>query len=1038
MKRGPILNNYWETGRARAGRTYPTKISGRKSKLLIAAVVLISLCAVSAFVLETDDTSADPDVYVDNVSELSDAMLNASTDVCIGLTADFANDLMNNGTTAITVTHDHNITIYGDTTLTALTGGLHFNIVNNGTGTIRFESVNLVNTGGYANTGGMQLQGGSWEFINCSFSGLTKTAITFIGNKNNASFTDCTFSNNSSRALILAGGTVGNIANYEFSNCLFRGNTITGTSGGGAIYIWASYFNLNFTGCVFAENKAIGTGTTSGSNNRVDGGALYVNASYGQEGSLSVFNSYFENNFAQDDGGAILVEGSQTSVSVKSNIVNSTFYGNTAAGAWYGNSLMKITDGCGGAVCYFALTDSEITHCTFYNNGITNQIPGANSNGSVGGGGAIAVDAGQDITALASLPPVPKLTNNVFVGNYIVSPASQTTINLINNFTGNGLGDIQDRQKTGNIFIFRACDADLQGYQQGMDPRMFENNGNIGYDNGIWDTDRNSKPNNYTNNGISTIEGVLVKNVFANYNSVTNRGDPNTALSTEYGDPVGAAGSNVYKKCFIVSPTSNELYRGGSVPYAVEVPYDTLGNKRDTFPNAGAVEIYWTMFKPGTNANWTAAVPTEVDDPNNPGEIFDVIKSLNFATNNGYYVMTAVGVQDSPSGYTIAMPRSAIEPSDPSYGFLGWRSNLPDLNWIDYAQWATDNGYAELTVQEFLSNYPASDLPLDAFPLYQPGDTVLSEKQTLTAEWYQDLYRVDFDLNYDVTPNWYNSSEPGKEAPRLSVPSGSAILAPLDPIRTDYVFNGWYKDATCTQAWHFNVDIVTTDIVLYAMWKEADNKNPQNSYTITATADVGSSISPSGAVTLWPGENKTFVFSAKPGFQIKAVYVDGKEISFTELASGKYTFININSNHTINVVSKAGVGSGDDIGGGIGGNGDSTVNGGNGKWAVLNLICAVIAVFTGAIAVIAGWERLRNDDGEKGSKTALLLRLLALIIGIVSVLVFFLTEDWSLPVEPADGWTLLMFILFLATLILTVISFKFDDAENDANGGGET
>ena len=1007
---------------------------------MIAAIVVISLCAVSAFITDTDGTDAGPEIYVNDESELSDAMMNASSDVNIRLTADFADYLINNGIGRITINHDHNITVKSDAALTAPAGGLHFDIVNNGAGTIIFEGLKLVNGGG-ANTGGMLLQGGAWEFTNCSFTGLTKTAITFSGNRNDASFTDCTFSDNVNRAIYLVGGRSGDLSEYKFDNCLFRGNSITGTSGGGAIYVWNSYFSIDITGCAFIDNKAIGTSTASGGNNRVDGGALYVNGSYGSSCSLNVFNSYFENNFAQDDGGAILVEGSQTYTSIKSSIVNSTFYGNTVAGAWYGNALMKITDGSGGAVSYFGLTESEITHCTFYKNGITNQLSQGvtgSSSGSVGGGGAISVDTGNSGAGLGSLPPMPKLTNNIFVGNYIASPASQATINFINAATGNGLGNIKERSKTGNIFILPACDADLQGYLQGTDPRMFENNGNIGYDNGNFDTDGNPRTNNYNNDGISTIEKVLVKNVFANYTNVAYRSDPNTAVPTIYGDPVGAEGSDVYKKCFIVSPTSNELYRGGSVPYASEVPYDALGNKRDTFPNAGAVEIYWTMFNPGADANWTDEIPTEIDDPGNIGEVFEVIKSLNFVTNNGYYVMTAVGIWDSPSGYTVAMPRSAIWPSDPAYGFLGWRSNLPDLNWSGYAQWASDNGYAELSVLEFLSGHPASDLPLDAFPLYQPGDIVLSAKQTLTAEWYLDLYRVDFDLNYGDIPNWYTSSEPGKEAPRLSVAAGSTIAAPLDPVRAGYVFAGWYKDAACTQAWNFNTGTVTTDMVLYAKWKDEPIVS-KDTFTITATADAGSSIAPGGILRVERGNSITFSFSAKPGYQITAVYVDGTAVSSAVLSSGKYTFTNVTGNHTIRVASQTDGGSGGDIGdGGDIGKKEDGAGSGSGSWAVLNLICAILAVLTGAIAVAAGRGRLRKDEEEKRSDAAMLFRLLALVIGIFSAVIFILTEDWNLPVEPADGWTILMFLLLIASLAVTMISFRFDeDPEDDSERTGE-
>ena len=206
-----------------------------------------------------------------------------------------------------------------------------------------------------------------------------------------------------------------------------------------------------------------------------------------------------------------------------------------------------------------------------------------------------------------------------------------------------------------------------------------------------------------------------------------------------------------------------------------------------------------------------------------------------------------------------------------------------------------------------------------------------------------------------------------------------------------------------------------------------------NDYYITATADGGSEINPSGTITVTSGGDRTFGFSAKPGYQITAVYVDGVAISNAELTSGRYTFHNVLSNHSIRVSSETGgnMGGGDNPGEGTG---TGTGSGGSGesKWAVLNLICAVLAVFTGLIALAA--VRKRKDDDER-PKTALILGALALIIGIVSVIMFLLTEDLSQPVASADGWTLLMFVLFLATLILALVSFRRSDKKDDEKPG---
>ena len=241
---------------------------------------------------------------------------------------------------------------------------------------------------------------------------------------------------------------------------------------------------------------------------------------------------------------------------------------------------------------------------------------------------------------------------------------------------------------------------------------------------------------------------------------------------------------------------------------------------------------------------------------------------------------------------------------------------------------------------------------------------------------------------------------------------------------------------------------------------------------ITPEADDGSEISPNEVVKVMQGEDKTFTFSAKPEHRITAVYVDGKAISSSDLASGEYTFSNILSNHTIRVESKADDGSGGE-GGTSPGNGDITGpgngngtgpgngngtgpgsdgdkgdvedgngNGGenvgsgpslseniSGEWSILGMICATLAMLTGMIAVVAGKDRFRTDNKEKRSKTSMTLRVMALVIGIISMAAFFLMEDRSLSAAAFGEWTLLMFVLFFAALILTMVSFRFDETD---------
>ena len=70
-----------------------------------------------------------------------------------------------------------------------------------------------------------------------------------------------------------------------------------------------------------------------------------------------------------------------------------------------------------------------------------------------------------------------------------------------------------------------------------------------------------------------------------------------------------------------------------------------------------------------------------------------------------------------------------------------------------------------------------------------------------------------------------------------------------------------------------------------------------NTYTITASAGTGGTISPTGAIPVSAGTNQTFTISANTGYRIADVLIDGSSAG----AVTSYTFTNVSSNHTIAV-----------------------------------------------------------------------------------------------------------------------------------------
>lgn len=72
------------------------------------------------------------------------------------------------------------------------------------------------------------------------------------------------------------------------------------------------------------------------------------------------------------------------------------------------------------------------------------------------------------------------------------------------------------------------------------------------------------------------------------------------------------------------------------------------------------------------------------------------------------------------------------------------------------------------------------------------------------------------------------------------------------------------------------------------------------SYTITASAGKGGSISPDGTIKVSRGDNKTFTITAGNGYIIADVLVDGVSVG----AVSSYTFEKVSKNHTISVTFK--------------------------------------------------------------------------------------------------------------------------------------
>lgn len=230
-----------------------------------------------------------------------------------------------------------------------------------------------------------------------------------------------------------------------------------------------------------------------------------------------------------------------------------------------------------------------------------------------------------------------------------------------------------------------------------------------------------------------------------------------------------------------------------------------------------------------------------------PGVSAAGLYTVTFNSNGG----TAVPSQTVPHGSSLTKP---ADPSRPGFRFSGWfRDSTLTVPWNFASDVVTSNItlYAKWTVVYI----PPAQYRLS---------TAVVPENTGTIE---------------VDPMYYSYS------------SGTLVTLAAVPT-TGYHFVGWSGDASgqdnpLTISMNYNKSITANFAV--------------NTYSITASASNGGTISPSGTITATYGTDVPIAIEAEKGFLISNVTVDDKAITFDGTTTYTYVFSNISADHCINV-----------------------------------------------------------------------------------------------------------------------------------------
>ena len=117
-------------------------------------------------------------------------------------------------------------------------------------------------------------------------------------------------------------------------------------------------------------------------------------------------------------------------------------------------------------------------------------------------------------------------------------------------------------------------------------------------------------------------------------------------------------------------------------------------------------------------------------------------------------------------------------------------------------------------------------------------------------------------------------------------------------------------------------------------------------------------------------------------------------------------------------------------------------------WALINLICAILTVLFGLLLLISKRHKDEDDEEEddetkqqattnedeeqeQEKKRRLFTRVLAVLIAIVSVVFFLVTEDMSLAWTWTDQWTIWMVVIGLVQIVVFFVGRKWKNVDND-------
>lgn len=94
----------------------------------------------------------------------------------------------------------------------------------------------------------------------------------------------------------------------------------------------------------------------------------------------------------------------------------------------------------------------------------------------------------------------------------------------------------------------------------------------------------------------------------------------------------------------------------------------------------------------------------------------------------------------------------------------------------------------------------------------------------------------------------------------------------------------------------------------------------------------------------------------------------------------------------------------------------------NGSWALINLISTIITVLLSLLLIIFALLNKLDEDKDKKVKNKIILRIITIIIAFISIIIFVLTENITLPMVLFDKYTIWMILILIIQIVIAFLS----------------